>query len=102
MEGIAVQEANGDMLSGLKPRLVLGKTFEIYSKNLSPGTTYTVHIPAGSLAYDEGPSEEITWSFTTASMAPVVKKLAPADGSSKVATNVKVAVTFDSTVKKEP
>ncbi|HKK45472.1 MAG TPA: Ig-like domain-containing protein [Balneolaceae bacterium] len=77
-------------------------TLYIDHDKFAKGEIYTVTIPPGVVANDDGVSNKaVSWSFTAIKAAPVAAAVRPDSGSAGIAIDSSLSITFDQPVSIE-
>ena len=95
LSGITIKDAAGEAVADVIATLNDDATISIAHADFDYETTYTVTIPQEAI---EGFEEEVSWSFTTMAIGPLVVSTTPDNGAEDVLLTTPISVSFDQTI----
>ena len=96
LSGITIKDEDDLEVASVVASLENDRTITITHDDLEYNTSYTVHIPSGAVSNsDDLGNEAMNWSFSTLMSVPEVVALSPEDGSTGIATDSVISVSFD-------
>ncbi|HLW09236.1 MAG TPA: Ig-like domain-containing protein [Fermentimonas sp.] len=95
LTGVTIKDAAGEAVADVIATLNDDATISIAHADFDYETTYTVTIPQEAI---EGFEEEVSWSFTTMAIGPLVVSTTPDNGAEDVLLTTPISVSFDQTI----